>query len=162
MWIVVGTQTLTTLEAAERLQGHLNRWGYSTRLRLAEEVRPAELTREECTLFCLSTWRWIPRPKEPADLLPQGAAWLYQRLEAAQPDLSRLRYAVCALGERAYGPYFCKAGSIYTQLLGRLGARPLQCRLELAWPVESWEELDDWAMALAVSLKPKVRSSGCL
>jgi MioC protein len=155
--IVIGTQTLNALEAAERLQGYLSCWGYPTRLRFAEEVRPAELSQEERVLFCLSTWCWISRPKEPADLLPQGASWLYQRLESTRPDLSRLRYAVCALGERAYGPYFCKAGSIYTQLLGRLGARPLQCRLELASPVESWEELGDWAMALAVSLKSKVQ-----
>lgn len=157
MWIVVGTQTLGALEVAERLQGCLGRLGCSSRLVFAEAVGPAELAREERAVFCLSTWRWVLRPKEPADLLPQGAAWLYERLCRERPDLSRLRYAVCALGERAYGPYFCKAGSIYTQLLGWLGARPLQGRLELASPVEGWEELGDWAVALAANLAQGVR-----
>lgn len=108
MWIVVGTQTLTALEVAERLQGYLKEWGYPSRLVFAEELRPAELAREERAVFCLSTWCWTQRPKTPTELLPQGAAWLYERLRAGRPDLSRLRYGICALGERAYGPYFCK------------------------------------------------------
>ncbi|PZA06343.1 MULTISPECIES: flavodoxin domain-containing protein [unclassified Meiothermus] len=153
MRIVVGTQTLTALEVAERLQGCLQGWGYPSRLVFAEELRPAELAREERVIFCLSTWCWTQRPRTPTELLPQGAAWLYERLRAGRPNLSRLRYGICALGERAYGPYFCKAGSIYTQLLGQLGARPLQGRLELAAPVEGWAELCDWAAALVANLE---------
>lgn len=54
--------------------------------------------------------------------LPMNAEALFRALEEREPDLRDIRFAVCALGDRNYDPFYCAAGAAFSDLLTKLGA----------------------------------------
>lgn len=63
--------------------------------------------------------------------LPANAERFVDALHAQTPDLSGVQFAVCALGDHLYDPYFCEAGKTFEQLLVTLGATPVIERFEI-------------------------------
>lgn len=57
--------------------------------------------------------------------IPDPAKPLYAALEAARPDLSRVRYGVVALGDSNYPATFANGGRLWDALLARSGAHAL-------------------------------------
>src|SRR5712691_4481155 len=55
--------------------------------------------------------------------VPDNAKNLYESLQAARPDLSKVRYGVIALGDRTYAETFCNGGRRFDAILSELGAR---------------------------------------
>ncbi|HEU5015364.1 MAG TPA: flavodoxin domain-containing protein [Roseiflexaceae bacterium] len=54
--------------------------------------------------------------------LPMNAEPFFRALEEREPDLCGVRFAVCALGDRNYDPFYCAAGDAFTDLFTKLGA----------------------------------------
>ena len=55
--------------------------------------------------------------------VPDNARALYEHLQSARPDLSRVRYGVFGLGDRTYAETFNFGGKRFDDLLTELGAR---------------------------------------
>jgi MioC protein len=85
--------------------------------------------------------------------IPSNLVGLHDAMNAANPDLSALRYGVIALGDMTYQDSFCGGGKQMDALFGRLGAKRVGERLEvdasvqplpdeeaLAW-VKEWVKL---------------------
>jgi flavodoxin len=83
--------------------------------------------------------------------LPANAEPFYNALEAAAPDLSSVAFAVCALGDHDYDPYFCAAGTAFAAVFERLGATQVMPNFELdGEPTElSIEYAQAWALDVA-------------
>ena len=54
--------------------------------------------------------------------VPDNAKALYESLQNARPDLSKVRYGVIALGDRTYAETFCNGGRRFDAVLSSLGA----------------------------------------
>lgn len=54
--------------------------------------------------------------------LPMNAEPFYRKLEERKPNLHGVRFAVCALGDHNYDPFYCAAGEAFTELFTKLGA----------------------------------------
>jgi len=78
--------------------------------------------------------------------MPANAFKFYQQLLDCKEDLSQLRYAVCALGSKAY-PKFCEAGKKIDQHLVERGAQRLLPLIEIdATSVDKGEGVfESWA-----------------
>lgn len=83
--------------------------------------------------------------------LPPNAERLYDALETAALDLSAVAFAVCALGDHDYDPYFCAAGTAFTALFERLGAMRVMPNFEFdGEPTElTTEQAQAWALDVA-------------
>jgi MioC protein len=55
--------------------------------------------------------------------VPDNARDFFERLEAARPDLSGVRFGLIALGDRTYNTTYCDGGRKFDELLLALGAR---------------------------------------
>ena len=55
--------------------------------------------------------------------VPDNAKALYESLQSARPDLSRVRYGIIALGDRTYAETLCNGGKRFDRVLSELGAR---------------------------------------
>jgi flavodoxin len=83
--------------------------------------------------------------------LPPNAEKLYDALETTAPDLSSVAFAVCALGDHDYDPYFCEAGTTFAALFERLGATRVMPNFEFdGAPTElTVEQAQAWALDVA-------------
>jgi MioC protein len=55
--------------------------------------------------------------------VPDNARALYEHLQQARPDLSRVRYGVFGLGDRTYAETFNFGGKRFDDILTELGAK---------------------------------------
>jgi flavodoxin len=83
--------------------------------------------------------------------LPPNAEEFYDALETADHDLSSVAFAVCALGDHSYDPFFCEAGTTFTALFERLGATRVMPSFEFdGEPTElTVEQAQAWALDVA-------------
>ncbi len=83
--------------------------------------------------------------------LPAGAKPLYDALETAAPDLGPIAFAVCALGDHNYDPFFCAAGTAFAALFEQLGATQVMPNFEFdGEPTElAVEHAQAWALDVA-------------
>ena len=123
---------------AEALAGHAKqaagRAGFAARLLDMADATPAALAAVPNLLVIASTWG----EGEP----PQRAAGFYKALLAADaPPLAGVRFAVLALGDRAYSQ-FCLTGRTIDRRLEDLGASRMadriECDLDYETPAKNW------------------------
>jgi flavodoxin len=83
--------------------------------------------------------------------LPDNAEPFYNALQEATPNLQHVRFAVCALGDHGYDPYFCEAGKLFEQLFTYLGATPVAPPFEIDGEPDDAqiEQVQAWAMDVA-------------
>jgi flavodoxin len=132
--IVVGTVTNNAEYVAAEIANDLRANGVDAAMEDAYTVDTKSLRAADRVIVCTSTWSEGDPPYEPLQLLPANLHDLYTELERDRPDLSGLLYAVCALGDHAYDPYFCEAGKIMEATLDSLGAAPTAARFEIDGP----------------------------
>ncbi len=113
--ILIGTM----LGASEYVADHLAAL-LSPQHEVTVDVKPAldryQLTEQQTWIICTST--------HGAGDFPDNILPFVEALTLHKPDLSAIKYAVCALGDRNYDT-FCKAGISIDLLLESLGATRL-------------------------------------
>ena len=132
--ILYATESGNAEALANAARKAAQRQGFAPRLLDMADATPAMLTEAERLLVIASTWG----EGDP----PQRAEAFYAALLAdTAPRLSGLRFAVLALGDRAY-VNFCETGRRIDARLAELGAerlRPVtECDLDYATPARAW------------------------
>lgn len=113
--ILVGTMTGTAQLVADEVADTLTAHGIDAEVVAMDGLRSDVFAQGEAFLICTSTYG-------QGDV-PDNAQQLFDDLEQAKPDLSRIAYGVIALGDRTYAQTFCFGGKRFDALLHALGAR---------------------------------------
>ncbi|MDE2333460.1 MAG: flavodoxin domain-containing protein [Rhodospirillales bacterium] len=143
--ILYATESGNAESIAAALRRDATRRGFAVRLRDAADTLPGELSDAGTLLVVASTWG--------DGEAPQRAAGFVTALEAADaPSLAGLRFAVLALGDRAYAR-FCATGRLIDARLAALGAERLaplaECDVDFASPAATWSAARLSALATA-------------
>ena len=150
--ILSASQTGHAREVAANLHAALAEQGISAKLVSAADYKPKTITDEQVLLLVTST----QGEGEP----PEEAVSLHRLLFGKKaPQLSALRFAVCALGDSSY-PDFCQAGKDFDARLAELGGERLapraDCDVEYQTPAAAW--IADLVPRLA-ALQPAARQA---
>jgi MioC protein len=113
--ILVGTMTGTAQLCAQEMELALDDGETEVETRLMDGLDSAVFSTDSVFLICTSTYG-------QGDV-PDNARALYEHLQSARPDLSRVRYGVFGLGDRTYAETFNFGGKRFDELLTELGAR---------------------------------------
>lgn len=113
--MLIGTQTGNTETVAESVAQHLAQEGHTIHFVDLADAYPEMLLDYNYLILAISTWG--------DGELPDNALDFYETFLTLAPALSHLQFAILALGDHTYDPYFCKAGEIFTEILTRFGAR---------------------------------------
>ena len=113
--ILVGTMTGTAQLCAQEMELALDDGETEVETRLMDGLDSAVFSGDSVFLICTSTYG-------QGDV-PDNARALYEHLQSARPDLSRVRYGVFGLGDRTYAETFNFGGKRFDDLLTELGAR---------------------------------------
>ena len=112
--ILVGTMTGTAQLVAQELELTLDGDEVRVQTLLMDDLDATALQGGRLYLICTSTYG-------QGDV-PDNAKHLYESLQSARPDLSRVSYGVIALGDRTYAETFCNGGRRFDRILSELGA----------------------------------------
>lgn len=112
--LVYGTETGNSKKLAGDFAAKLKKHGVQVKLKSLEQYRLNDLEKETHLIAVISTHG----DGEP----PQAAKKFYDYIHAENLSLSKLQYAVVALGDTAY-PLFCKAGEDVDVRLSQLNAQ---------------------------------------
>jgi sulfite reductase (NADPH) flavoprotein alpha-component len=134
--ILYATESGNAEGVAAKLAAAARRQGFKVTLKDVADSSPAEAAKAKSLLLVAATWG----EGEP----PARAAGFYRALMAADaPRLEQVRFAVLALGDRAYAN-FCSTGRELDARLEALGgtrvATRVDCDLEFANPAAAWGE----------------------
>jgi MioC protein len=113
--ILVGTMTGTAQLCAQEMELALDDGETEVATRLMDGLDSSAFSDDSVFLICTSTYG-------QGDV-PDNARALYEHLQSARPDLSRVRYGVFGLGDRTYAETFNFGGKRFDEILTELGAR---------------------------------------
>jgi len=113
--ILVGTMTGTAQLCAQEMELALDDGETEVATRLMDGLDSSAFSDDAVFLICTSTYG-------QGDV-PDNARALYEHLQSARPDLSRVRYGVFGLGDRTYAETFNFGGKRFDDILTELGAR---------------------------------------
>jgi len=113
--MLIGTQTGNTETVAESVAQHLAQEGHSIHFVDLADAYPEILLEYNHLILATSTWG--------DGELPDNALDFFETFLTLAPELSHLQFAILALGDHTYDPYFCKAGEIFDTTLSRFGAQ---------------------------------------
>lgn len=113
--VLYGTETGNAEMLAEDIGAHLS--GHETRVSNLSDVDPADLAAGTLFLFVCSTYG---EGELPASAKPFGA-----RMQAGQPDLKGVLFAVFGMGDSEYPETFNFGGKAIEALMTGAGARML-------------------------------------
>jgi MioC protein len=113
--ILVGTMTGTAQLCAQEMELALDDGETQVETLMMDNLDASVFTRPSVFLICTSTYG-------QGDV-PDNARALYEHLQQARPDLSRVRYGVFGLGDRTYAETFNFGGKRFDDILTELGAK---------------------------------------
>jgi sulfite reductase (NADPH) flavoprotein alpha-component len=134
--ILYATESGNAEGVAAKLAGSARRQGFKVTLKDVADSSPAEAAKAKNLLLIAATWG----EGEP----PSRAVAFHRALMAAEaPRFDEVRFAVLALGDRAYAN-FCSTGRDLDARLEALGgsrvAARVDCDLDFAKPAAAWGE----------------------
>ena len=153
--VFFATESGNARECASFVSNQLRKQGFEVATKDLANVSLDALGECGWTLFCVSTRseEETPGDKSKPARPPQSAATFWQFLKAAPMlDLSGVRYAMLALGDRSYKD-FCGFGRMLDERLRSLGARPLLERVDC--DVAYGENLKKWAAEVGPAIVGK-------
>ncbi len=113
--ILVGTMTGTAQLCAQEMELALDDGETEVTTLMMDGLDSSVFSGNSVFLICTSTYG-------QGDV-PDNARALYEHLQSARPDLSRVRYGVFGLGDRTYAETFNFGGKRFDDILTELGAR---------------------------------------
>jgi sulfite reductase (NADPH) flavoprotein alpha-component len=134
--VVYGTESGNAEKLADLSAKVAKKKGFQTAVKNMSDLAPADLAKFENLLVIVSTWG----DGEP----PESATAFYKEfLNGAAPDLKKVRFSVCALGDTAYEK-FCQTGKDFDARLEALGGTRIlprqDCDVEFDEPHAAWLE----------------------
>ena len=120
--ILFGSETGTAEEFAFDLGTAVQSSDYLCEVTDFDDYQSAKLVDESLVIVVTSTYG--------NGEAPYNAEEMYNWLETQEPDLSSVRFAVCALGDTGY-PAFAQAGKDFDRLLEENGASRVLPRFEV-------------------------------
>jgi sulfite reductase (NADPH) flavoprotein alpha-component len=145
--IIYGSHTGNARGIAQQLKQTGEQQGLAVDLVNAADYKVQKLKKETHVVIIVST-HGEGEPPEDAELLHQ---FIYSK---KAPDLSRLKFAVLALGDSSY-EYYCKTGRDFDEQLLTLGATRLFDRVEC--DVDYDEHAQSWSTSLLEILEPQLK-----
>jgi sulfite reductase (NADPH) flavoprotein alpha-component len=132
--VLYGTESGNAEKLADLSVKTAKKRGFQAVAKNMSEIAPADLAKFENLLVIVSTWG----DGEP----PESATAFYKEfMNGAVPELKKLRYSVCALGDTAYEK-FCQTGKDIDARLEALGATRIlprqDCDVEFDEPHAAW------------------------
>ena len=131
--IIYGTETGNSKKLALQLQGILKKNKIQSKVFDAFQYPVEKIEKESFLIFIIST----QGEGDP----PQNAVKFFDNLSNLSVNLSKIRYAVLALGDSSY-PLFCRAGEVIEEQMVRLKAqRVIELRksdVDYAPVAENW------------------------
>ena len=145
--ILVGTETGNAEYIATELAAALEFEGLESSIVDMFDATPALVREHAWVIICTST-------HGDGDV-PGNAERLLAALRQERPDLGHVRFAVCALGDHLYDPYFCEAGQTFVSLFLELGATEVIDRFEIDGEPDTAqiEGAMAWALDVAAALQ---------
>jgi MioC protein len=146
--ILVGTMTGNAEMVADGVRDVLAAAGHAVAVLAMDNLGLEVFDRAGAFLICTSTYG-------QGDV-PDNARDLYEKLQAARPDLSALRYGVISLGDSTYQDTYNNGGKLFDTLLAELGAERIGERMEHNASGGSFAEEDGaaWARGWLAHLAP--------
>lgn len=141
--ILFGTQTGNSELIAEEIAETLDDLGERVEVTDMADAYPEMLEEVDRLIVCLCTW---------ADgTFPDNAVHFWESLLEVEPDCSGMRYAIVALGDRLYDPYYQVAAYRLAERLEALGASRAVETYEIDGAVRPShrEEIREWANRFA-------------
>ncbi len=142
--VLYGTETGNSKSVATGFSVFLKPLGIKVKLCSADQYKLNDLSKEEFLVVIMST----QGEGEP----PLSSKKFYDALHQQQFDLTKLNYAVLALGDSSY-PLFCKAGEDIDLRLAALGAKRLNDLVKC--DVDFLPVAKDWYQSIAQQLKDR-------
>jgi sulfite reductase (NADPH) flavoprotein alpha-component len=132
--VLYGTESGNAEKLADLSAKVAKKKGFQTAVKNLSDIAPADLAKFENLLVIVSTWG----DGEP----PESATAFYKEfMNGAAPDLKKVRFSVCALGDTAYEK-FCQTGKDFDARLEALGGTRIlprqDCDVEFDEPHAAW------------------------
>jgi sulfite reductase (NADPH) flavoprotein alpha-component len=132
--VLYGTESGNAEKLADLSVKTAKKRGFQAAAKNMSDLAPADLAKIDNLLVVVSTWG----DGEP----PESATAFYKEfMNGAVPELKKLRYSVCALGDTAYEK-FCQTGKDIDARLEALGATRIlprqDCDVEFDEPHAAW------------------------
>ena len=133
--IVYGTETGNSKKIASLLLAGFKKNKIQSKIVDVFQYDFAKLEKESLVLFVMST--------QGEGEFPQNAVDFYEKLKTSDVDLSKVSYAIFALGDSSY-PLFCNAGILLDTILTEKGAKSLlplvKADVDFTESVLNWEK----------------------
>lgn len=132
--VLYGTESGNAEKLADLSVKTAKKRGFQAAAKNMSDIAPADLAKVDNLLVVVSTWG----DGEP----PESATAFYKEfMNGAVPELKKLRFSVCALGDTAYEK-FCQTGKDIDARLEALGATRIlprqDCDVEFDEPHAAW------------------------
>lgn len=137
--ILVGTTLGGSEYVADELEAQLEQAGHETRIHLSPDLE--QLDPKAIWLLVSST--------HGAGDLPDNIQPLLAQIQSQKPDLTEVKYALCAIGDSSYDT-FCQGPEQLVEQMEQLGAKAIVNKIQIdvqqdpvpEEPALSW--LSDW------------------